>query len=71
VSKWYHNVTWKSGCFSAPERGGFLKISGILQLIKMGPFWGSFVRSSILSHRLVGLGRNFSKEESENLYPAG
>jgi len=35
-----HDVTWKSGCFSAPERGGFLKNSGILQLEKMGPFWG-------------------------------
>ena len=24
-----HNVTWKSGCFSAPERGDFSKKSGI------------------------------------------
>jgi hypothetical protein len=65
------DVTEKSGCFLAFERGGFSKNSSVLQLVKMGPFWGSFVRSSILSHRLVGLGRNFSKEESENLYPAG
>jgi len=27
VSKWCHNVTWKSGCFPAPERGGFPKNS--------------------------------------------
>jgi hypothetical protein len=27
-----HNVTWKSECFSASERGGFSKNSGILQL---------------------------------------
>jgi len=26
------DVTWKSGCFPAPERGDFLKNSGILQL---------------------------------------
>jgi len=30
-----HNVTGKSGCFWAPERGDFLKSSGILQLMKM------------------------------------
>ena len=35
VSKWCHNVTGKSGCFLAPERGDFLKSSGILQLMKM------------------------------------
>ncbi len=33
-----HNVTWKSGYFSAPERGDFLTNMGILQLMKMGPF---------------------------------
>ncbi len=27
-----HNVTWKSGCFSAPERGDFSKNSEVLQL---------------------------------------
>ena len=32
-----HNVTWKSECFLAPERGDFSKNSGILQLAKMGP----------------------------------
>jgi len=31
-SFWRHNVTWKSGCFQAPERGDFSKNSGILQL---------------------------------------
>ena len=35
-----HDVTWKSECFPAPERGDFSKNSGILQLAKMGPFWG-------------------------------
>ncbi len=34
-----HDVTWKSGCFSVPERGDFSKNSGILQLMKMGPFF--------------------------------
>jgi hypothetical protein len=29
---------WKSGCFSAFERGDILKNSAILQLKKMGPF---------------------------------
>ncbi len=33
-----HDVTWKSGCFPAFERGDFSKKSGILQLAKMGPF---------------------------------
>jgi len=31
VTFWRHDVTWKSGCFSAFERGDFLKNSGILQ----------------------------------------
>ena len=35
---WSHNVTWKSGCFPAPERGDCSKNSGILQIVKMGPF---------------------------------
>jgi len=46
VTKWRHNVTWKSGCFSAPERGNFLKNSGVLELTKMGPFWECFVHGS-------------------------
>jgi len=29
---WCHDVTWKSGCFPAPERGDFLKNFGILKL---------------------------------------
>jgi hypothetical protein len=37
-SKWWHDVTWKSGCFPDSERGDFSKISGILELMKMGPF---------------------------------
>jgi len=28
-----HDVTWKSGCFSATERGDFLKSSDIMQLV--------------------------------------
>jgi len=36
------NVTWKSGCFPAPERGDFLKNSGILQLAKMRLFFPCF-----------------------------
>jgi len=40
VPFWCHDVTWKSGCFSAPERGDFPKNYGIFQLIKLGPFWG-------------------------------
>jgi len=40
VSFWRHNVTWKTERFLAPERGGFWKNSGILQLRKMGLFWG-------------------------------
>jgi hypothetical protein len=32
VTLWRQAVTWKSGCFSASERGDFLKDSGILQL---------------------------------------
>ena len=31
-----HDVTWKSGCFTAPERGEFLKNSGVLQIVKNG-----------------------------------
>ena len=31
-----HNVTWKSGCFPAFERGDFSENSGILQPTKMG-----------------------------------
>jgi hypothetical protein len=38
VTKWRQTVTWKSGCFSAPERGDFLKNSGILQFTKIGLF---------------------------------
>ncbi len=30
-----HDVTWKSGYFSAAERGDISKNSGILQLVKM------------------------------------
>jgi len=30
---WCHNVTRKSGCFLASERGDFLRNSGILQLV--------------------------------------
>jgi hypothetical protein len=37
---WRHDVTWKSGCFLAPERGVFLKNSGVLQQAKMRPFCG-------------------------------
>jgi hypothetical protein len=37
-----HDVTWKSGCFSAPERGDFSKNYGILELLKMGPFLGAW-----------------------------
>ncbi len=44
VSLWRHDVTWKSGCFSAPERGDFLKNSGILQL-----YLTSTISSSIKS----------------------
>ncbi len=33
-----HDVTWKSGCFPAFERGDFLNNSGILQLAKLGLF---------------------------------
>ncbi len=30
---WRHTVTWKSGCFLYPERGGFSKNSAILQRV--------------------------------------
>jgi len=40
VTKWSHDVTWKSGCFSASERGDFLKNYGILQNVKIGLFLG-------------------------------
>jgi hypothetical protein len=33
-----HVVTWKSGCFPAPERDDFSRNSGILQLMKMELF---------------------------------
>ncbi len=33
-----HDVTLKSGCFPAPERGDFSKNSDILELVKMGLF---------------------------------
>ena len=32
------DVTWKSGCFLAPERGDFWRNSGILQLVKIWAF---------------------------------
>jgi len=32
VTKWSQHVTWKSGCFSAFERGDFLKNYGVLQV---------------------------------------
>ncbi len=35
------------GVFSALERGDFLKNSGILQFMKMGPFEGCFVRGLV------------------------
>ena len=38
VSLWRHNVTWKSGCFSALETGDFSKNSSILRCMKMGSF---------------------------------
>ena len=31
-SKWRHDVTWKSGCFSAPERDDISKNADVLQL---------------------------------------
>jgi len=40
VSKWKQDVTRKLGCFLASERDDFWKNSGILQLRKMGLFWG-------------------------------
>ncbi|TET71402.1 MAG: hypothetical protein E3J56_06670 [Candidatus Aminicenantes bacterium] len=40
MTKWRHDVTWKSECFSAFGRGDFSKSCGILQLRKMGLFWG-------------------------------
>ena len=38
VSKWRHDVTWKSGCFPAPERGDISKNSGILPVRGKGDF---------------------------------
>jgi len=38
VTKWSHDVTWKSGCFPAHEKGDFSKNSDVLQLMKMGLF---------------------------------
>ena len=35
VSKWSHNVTWKSGCFQAAERGEFSKNSSIVNSWKL------------------------------------
>ena len=37
---WSYDVTWKSGCFTAPEKGDLSRNSDILLCNKMGPFWG-------------------------------
>jgi hypothetical protein len=37
-SKWRHDVTWKSGCFSVPERGDISKNSGIFNSRKWDYF---------------------------------
>jgi hypothetical protein len=49
-----HDVTWKSGCFLAPERDDFSKNSGIFNLRKRGHF-GVSVRGSVRSCRLMRL----------------
>jgi hypothetical protein len=49
-----HDVTWKSGCFPAFERGDFSKKSGILQLKGRANFR---VCARTGSDRLVGLVR--------------
>ena len=38
-----------SGCFPVHERGDFSKNSGILQLNKIGPFWGSVVEAMFMT----------------------
>ena len=39
--------TWKSACFLASQRGDFLKNSGILQLKKIGAFFGCFMHGPV------------------------
>ena len=46
---------WKTECFPAPERGEFSKNSGILQLVKMGSFWGEPCAAQCASGWLVGM----------------
>ena len=48
---------WKSGRFPVSGRGDFSKNSGILQLTKMGPFWGEPCTVQYASGWLVGLVR--------------
>ena len=66
VSKWRHDVTWKSGCFSAPERGDFSKNSDVLLLLERVSF--------VLAHwaqRLVRLVPEIStRDKGDNFYPA-
>ena len=39
-SKWRHDVPWSWQCFSAHEEVDLPKNSGVLQLAKLGLFWG-------------------------------
>jgi hypothetical protein len=43
------------GVFQLMKEVTFRRIFGILQLTKMGPFWGASVRGSVRSDWLVGL----------------
>jgi len=67
-------VTWKSGCFPAPERGDFSKNSGFLQLVQRDHFISALSLFNIiclwqLCSTLIGfLVVNFN-QKVPNIYP--
>ncbi len=59
VSFWRHNVTWKSACFPAPERGDFsknsdvLKLVGRVSLVRLMGWWDWFERNRITTALMI------------------